>query len=96
MVVFWWMRWRDVGCCSSLHERHISFDLSSDTGALLLARSTIIEVVRFRDFVSEGRGSLTQNRRNANIISKNDVFCILGRWDSSSGWTLSLLKSVFG
>ena len=34
MVAFWWMRWRDVGR-SSLHERHISFDLLSyDTAAL--------------------------------------------------------------
>ena len=27
VVVFWWMRWKDFGC-GSLHERHISFDLS--------------------------------------------------------------------
>ena len=33
MVVFWWMRWRDVGCgtLSSPHERHIGFDSSYDT-----------------------------------------------------------------
>ena len=39
MVVFWWVRWRGVGCInSSLHERHISFDLSYDTAALLFLR----------------------------------------------------------
>ena len=37
VVVFWWMRWRDVGF-SSLHERHISLDLSYDTAALLFWR----------------------------------------------------------
>ena len=39
MVVFWWTRWRDVGC-SSLHERHISSDLSYRiyTAALLFWR----------------------------------------------------------
>ena len=31
------MRWTDVGC-SSLHDRHISFDLSYDTAALLFWR----------------------------------------------------------
>ena len=34
VVFVWWMRWRDVSC-SSLYERHISFDLSHDTAALL-------------------------------------------------------------
>ena len=34
---FWRTRWRDVGC-SSLHERHISYDLSYDTAALLFWR----------------------------------------------------------
>ena len=37
VVVFWWTRWRDVGC-SSIHVRHISFDLSWDTAALLFWR----------------------------------------------------------
>ena len=32
VVIFWWVRRRDVGCInSSLHERHTSFDLSYDT-----------------------------------------------------------------
>ena len=37
MVVFSWMRWRDVGC-GSLHVRHIGFDLSYGTDSLLFWR----------------------------------------------------------
>ena len=39
---------------------------------------------------SEQRGSLTQNRRIANLVSKNDVFVYLGHgifgMQSDSGW----------
>ena len=48
MVVFWWMRWRDVGC-SSLHERHISSNLSDDTAALLFRRVLHFLVVVFQN-----------------------------------------------
>ena len=61
-----------VGC---VHRRTIvSFTFIGE----VLARSTI-EVVHFRDIVSEGRGSSTQSRRNPNVLSKPDVFRILGR-----------------
>ena len=42
MVVFLWMRWRDVGC-SSLHERHISFDFSY--GGTNYCRAVVLERV---------------------------------------------------
>ena len=48
MVVFWWMRWRDV-VCGSLHERHIGFDLSYDTAALLSWRVLHFLLVFFQN-----------------------------------------------
>ena len=38
----------------------------------------MIEVARFRYMFSERRGSLTENRGNADSVSKNDVIACVG------------------
>ena len=40
VVVFWWMRWKVVGC-GTLKMRHIGFDSSYDCRAFVLASSSL-------------------------------------------------------
>ena len=58
-----------------------------------MMRSTI-EVAHFRFLVSDRRASSTQNRRNVNVVSKNDVFVYLGPWDFSSGSNLIFAEVI--
>ena len=64
---------------SLVGSRHIIISILGTT------RSTI-EVAHFDKTFSECQGSLTRNRRNSNLVSKNDVFVYLGNgfihWDT--------------
>ena len=46
--------------------------------------------------MNDGAGRLHPNRRNANLASKNDEFCILGAWNYPSGCNLIFAEVIFG
>ena len=63
------MRWKDVGC-GSLHVRHIGFDLSYDTAALLFWRVLHLLSVPYSSIFSN-----TTHCRMASIGITYDITC---------------------